>query len=117
LGAIGIINIMLVSVTERTKEIGLRKALGATNHNILTQFFLEGAFLTLFSGGIGLALTAGFMKLLSSLPQPPGFDTPRLVPISAAVAIGALAFSGIVAGLYPARKAALMTPVEALRAE
>jgi putative ABC transport system permease protein len=117
LGAIGIINIMLVSVTERTKEIGLRKALGATNKNILTQFFLEGAFLTLFSGGIGLALTAGFMQLLSNLPQPPGFDTPRLVPISAAIAIGALAISGIVAGLYPARKASLMTPVEALRCE
>jgi putative ABC transport system permease protein len=117
LGAIGIINIMLVSVTERTKEIGLRKALGATNGNILTQFFLEGAFLTLLSGGTGLAITAGFMALLAKLPQPPGFDTPRLVPISAAIAIGSLAFSGIVAGLYPARKAALMTPVEALRAE
>lgn len=117
LGAIGIINIMLVSVTERTKEIGLRKALGATNGNILTQFFLEGAFLTLLSGGTGLAITAGLMALLAKLPQPPGFDTPRLVPISAAIAIGSLAFSGIVAGLYPARKAALMTPVEALRAE
>ena len=117
LGAIGIINIMLVSVTERTKEIGLRKALGATNNNILTQFFLEGAFLTLLSGGAGLAITAGFMAMLASLPQPPGFDTPRLVPISAAVAIGSLAFSGIIAGLYPARKASLLTPIEALRAE
>jgi len=117
LGAIGIINIMLVSVTERTKEIGLRKALGATNRSILTQFFLEGAFLTLLSGGAGLALVAGFMSLLAGLPQPPGFDTPRLVPISSAIAIGSLALSGIIAGLYPARKAALMTPVEALRTE
>ena len=56
LGAIGIVNIMLVSVTERTREIGLRKALGATHRNILTQFFIEGAFLTAFSGGIGLAI-------------------------------------------------------------
>ena len=60
LGAIGIINIMLVSVTERTREIGLRKALGATHRNILTQFFIEGAFLTAFSGGIGLAICHGF---------------------------------------------------------
>ena len=59
LGAIGIINIMLVSVTERTREIGLRKALGATHRAILTQFFVEGAFLTALSGGIGLGITSG----------------------------------------------------------
>ncbi len=117
LGAIGIINIMLVSVTERTREIGLRKALGATNRNVLTQFFLEGAFLTLLSGGAGLAVAAMFMSLLSHLPQPEGFDTPQLVPTSAALAIVSLAVSGIVAGLYPARRAAMMTPVEALRSE
>src|SRR5262249_16622848 len=60
LGAIGIINIMLVSVTERTREIGLRKALGATYRSILTQFFVEGAFLTAFSGGIGLTIAIAF---------------------------------------------------------
>src|SRR5581483_5298081 len=65
LGAIGIINIMLVSVTERTREIGLRKALGATHRNILTQFFVEGDFLTAFSGGIGLAITTAFVNLLA----------------------------------------------------
>lgn len=117
LGAIGIINIMLVSVTERTKEIGLRKALGATNKNVLTQFFLEGAFLTLLSGGAGLAVAAVMMSLLSHFPQPEGFDTPQLVPTSAALAIVSLAVCGIVAGLYPARRAAMMTPVEALRSE
>src|SRR6266478_1274612 len=84
LGAIGIINIMLVSVTERTKEIGLRKALGATYRAILTQFFIEGAFLTAFSGSIGLAIATGFVTLLA---------------------------------MYPARKAALLPPVEALRQE
>jgi putative ABC transport system permease protein len=117
LGGIGIINIMLVSVTERTKEIGLRKALGATHRNILTQFFVEGAFLTAFSGGIGLAICVGFVTLLAQLPSPEGFDTPRIVPTSAVLAIGSLAIAGIVAGLYPARKAALLPPVEALRQE
>jgi putative ABC transport system permease protein len=117
LGAIGIINIMLVSVTERTKEIGLRKALGATHRNILTQFFVEGMFLTILSGGIGLLLAGGFMTLLAQLPSPEGFDTPRIVPISAVSAILSLALAGIAAGLYPARKAALMAPVEALRQE
>ena len=117
LGAIGIINIMLVSVTERTKEIGLRKALGATHRNILTQFFIEGAFLTALSGGIGLTISIAFVTLLAQLPAPEGFDTPRIVPSSAVAAILSLAIAGIVAGLYPARKAALLPPVEALRQE
>jgi putative ABC transport system permease protein len=117
LGAIGIINIMLVSVTERTREIGLMKALGATNRSILMQFFFEGAFLTLLSGGIGIAVAAAFMGALGMLPAPPGFDPPRLVPASAALAVFALSFAGIVAGLYPARRAAMLSPVEALRKE
>src|SRR5438132_11264152 len=76
---IGIVNIMLVYVAERTKEIGLRKALGATHRNILTQFFVEGAFLTLLSGGVGLAITAGFVALLGQLPPMGGVGNPRLV--------------------------------------
>src|SRR6266702_8129457 len=117
LGAIGIINIMLVSVTERTKEIGLRQAFGATYRSFLTQFFIEGAFLTLLSGGLGLAGVTTLVILLAQLPAPDGFDTPRVVPSSAATAIVSLAIAGVAAGLYPARKAALLEPVEALRQE
>ena len=117
LGAIGVINIMLVSVADRTSEIGLRKALGATNIGILLQFFLEGAFLTLLSGAIGLAGASLLVGLLSLLPTPPGWGTPRIVPWTAASAVGLLALSGVIAGLYPAHKASRMTPVEALRRE
>jgi len=117
LGAIGIINIMLVAVTERTREIGLRKALGATHRSILFQFFLEGAFLTLLSGAIGVGSAMFVIHLLSGVQLPQGFDTPRIVPASAAAAILALSLAGTAAGLYPARKAALLSPIEALRQE
>jgi putative ABC transport system permease protein len=117
LGAIGIINIMLVAVTERTREIGLRKALGATNRNILFQFFLEGASLTLLSGALGVGGAMVVIHLLSGVNLPQGFDTPRIVPVSAVGAVLSLALAGITAGLYPARKAAMLEPVEALRQE
>ncbi|HTA51086.1 MAG TPA: ABC transporter permease [Verrucomicrobiae bacterium] len=117
LGAIGIINIMLVAVTERTREIGLRKALGATNRNILFQFFLEGAFLTLMSGSLGVGAATFIVHLLSGVSLPQGFDTPRIVPMSAVAAVLSLALAGVAAGLYPARKAAMLEPVEALRQE
>jgi putative ABC transport system permease protein len=119
LGAVGIINIMLVSVTERTREIGLRKALGATSRSILTQFFFEGLILTTVSGGIGIGISAAFMGILQSLltGKMPGFDPPQLVWWSAALAMGSLAVCGIVAGVYPASMAASLEPVEALRRE
>jgi putative ABC transport system permease protein len=119
LGAVGIINIMLVTVTERTKEIGLRKALGATNRSILFQFFLEGLTLTGLSGLIGILGAAALMMALGSVVgnNDMGFDPPRLVPWSAAMAMGTLTLCGIVAGIYPARQAAMLQPVEALRKE
>jgi putative ABC transport system permease protein len=117
LGAIGVINIMLVAVSERTREIGLRKALGATNRSILLQFFTEGLLLTLLSGLIGMMLAGGLMIALRNYHGPGGFDPPRLVPLTAILAIGSLSFAGVIAGLYPARKAAQLEPVEALRQE
>jgi putative ABC transport system permease protein len=117
LGAIGVVNIMLVSVTERTHEIGLRKALGATNRSILLQFFLEGILLTLVSGLIGMGISAGLMAAMGTIQGPGGFDPPKLVPMTAALAIGSLMLAGVAAGLYPARKAAMLQPVEALRQE
>jgi putative ABC transport system permease protein len=119
LGAVGIINIMLVSVTERTREIGVLKAIGATKRSILSQFFWEGLLLTGISGLIGIVVSAGFMWLLQQglTGKMPGWDPPRLVPWSAALALGSLVLCGVVAGLYPASKAAQMDPIEALRRE
>lgn len=117
LGAIGVINIMLVSVSERTREIGLRKALGATNRSILTHFFLEGLLLTLGSGLIGILFAGALMAAMGTVHGPGGFDPPKLVPMSALLAVGSLTLAGVVAGLYPARQAATLEPVEALRQE
>ncbi len=119
LGAVGIINIMLVSVTERTRDIGVMKAVGATKQAILAQFFWEGLLLTGISGLVGIAISAAFMGLLQALltDKIPGFDPPRIVPWSAALALFSLMVSGVAAGLYPASKAAALDPIEALRRE
>ena len=119
LGAVGIINIMLVSVSERTREIGVLKAIGATKRSILTQFFWEGLLLTSISGVIGIGVSAALMWALQQVltDKVPGFDPPRLVPWSAGLALGSLVLCGVAAGLYPASKAAALDPVEALRRE
>jgi putative ABC transport system permease protein len=119
LGAVGIINIMLVSVTERTRDIGVMKAVGATRRTILAQFFWEGLLLTGISGLIGIVASGAFMALLQAVltDKIPGFDPPRIVPWSAAVALGSLTLCGVAAGLYPASKAAALDPIEALRKE
>jgi len=118
-GGIGIMNIMLVSVTERTKEIGLRKAIGATNKNILTQFLLEAVILTGFGGVIGIILGSGLSFIISLIISKfAGLDWQFTFPISAAIlAFVVSTLVGLIFGIYPARQAASKSPMEALRYE
>jgi len=118
-GGIGIMNIMLVSVTERTREIGLRKAVGATEGNILSQFLLEATILTVSGGIIGIALSALLSFAISLiLGQYLGLDWRFAFPVSGVVlGLGVAMFVGLVFGLYPAFKASRKSPIEALRYE
>ena len=118
LGGIGVMNIMLIAVKERTREIGVRKALGATTRSIQRQFFLEGFFLTLLSGGAGMLLALGLCQLVNLAPMPERFSGMILSwQAAAAVARSRSSSIGIVTSTYPARRAAELPPVEALRFE
>ena len=117
LGGLGVMNIMLVAVRERTREIGVRKALGATTSQIQRQFFLEGFCLTMLSGIAGFALALGVCALVNLLPMPPRFQGMILTWQAGAGAVLTLVFIGVVTSTYPARRAALLPPVEALRYE
>ena len=112
-GGIGIMNIMLVSVTERTREIGIRLAVGAHGRDVLTQFLIEAIILSLMGGTLGVLLGVGSSQLISRLNGWP-------VLVSTSAIVGAVAFSaaiGVFFGFYPARKAAQLDPIEALRYE
>lgn len=117
-GGIGIMNIMLVSVTERTREIGIRKAVGAKRRDILMQFLIESATLSLSGGLIGLLLGWGISSLVSEIAAAAGFPittviAPDIVVLAVSVAVGI----GLFFGIYPAMRAARLNPIDALRYE
>ncbi len=112
-GGIGIMNIMLVSVTERTREIGIRLAIGALEGQVLMQFLVEAVVLSLFGGLLGILLG---LALRGSPPS--GLQVPFMVdPMIVLVAFGFSALVGVVFGYFPARRAARLDPIEALRHE
>jgi putative ABC transport system permease protein len=112
-GGIGIMNIMLVSVTERTREIGIRLAVGARQRNILTQFLIEAVVLSVAGGAIGIVAGVIGSDLLSRLG---GWST-VITPGAVLVSFGFAALVGIFFGFYPARRASRLNPIEALRYE
>ncbi len=118
-GGIGIMNIMLVTVTERTKEIGLRKAVGATDRDILEQFLIESVVLTFVGGVIGIALGAIFVTLIYfGITAFSTIEWTFAFPLSAVIlALVVSTIAGIAFGIYPARKAARKNPIDALRYE
>ncbi len=113
-GGIGVMNIMLVTVTERTREIGLRKAIGARRRDILIQFLVEAMTLSLLGGAIGIAIGVAGAAAVSSISQQ---FQPSVSPITVLLATGVSAGVGLIAGLYPALRAARLNPIEALRYE
>jgi putative ABC transport system permease protein len=117
LGGIGVMNIMLVSVTERTREIGLRKAVGATSADILRQFFAESVILTAISGMLGLSLGIGLCLAFSGLPLPDFVPHPVISVVSIVASLLTLTLITVTAGMYPAQRAAEMAPVDSLRFE
>ena len=117
LGGIGVMNIMLIAVKERTREIGVRKALGATTATIQRQFFLEGLFLTLLSGGSGMLVALALCRLVNLAPMPDRFAGMVLSWPAAVFSLITLLVIGIATSTYPARRAAELPPVEALRFE
>ena len=112
-GGIGIMNIMLVSVTERTREIGLRKAVGARAHDILMQFIVEALVISLLGGLLGLTIGVLFAGLIGAL----GILTPVISASSVIMALGFSMAVGLFFGIYPARRASRLNPIDALRYE
>lgn len=116
-GGVGVMNIMLISVTERTREIGVRKAIGAKRRHILAQFLAEALTITILSGllgiGVGCAISLGF----AAIPRPKILAAPELSAVTMAGSFGVMVLTGLLAGILPARRAAGLEPVESLRYE
>ena len=111
-GGIGVMNVMLVSVTERTKEIGIRKALGAKRKDILVQFLIESLVLCILGGGLGVAIGIGIGILAQNFDYSFTLQTQIVL-----LAFGSSAAIGIIFGIFPAYKASKLNPIEALRTE
>jgi putative ABC transport system permease protein len=121
-GGIGIMNIMLVSVTERTREIGIRKAVGARRKDILSQFLVESVMVSLLGGAVGVVLGWSVSRLIAGLPMPGSTGAAQalqtvVTPESVILAFGVSAAVGIFFGIYPASRAARLHPIQALRYE
>lgn len=117
-GGIGIMNIMLVTVTERTREIGLRKSIGAKNHSIVAQFLIESALLALIGGMIGLVLGTSFSYVVSLVAIHMGYEWDFVISLDSIIlALGVSMGTGVLFGWYPAKKASELNPIEALRYE
>lgn len=117
LGGIGVMNIMLVVVTERTREIGVRKALGATKRDIEWQFLAESATITLVSGALGFAAGLGIVLVMRYVPMPDFIPHPVVSPVAVIASFVTLSLITLTAGTYPARRAASLSPIECLRSE
>jgi len=117
LGGLSVMNVMLVSVRERTREIGVRMALGATRRSILRQFFLETIFVVGISGGVGLILSYGFCGFVNLFPMPPFFTGMLTSWKIGAMSVSLLSIIAVLSALYPANRAASVDPIEALRFE
>jgi putative ABC transport system permease protein len=111
-GGVGVMNVMFVSVTERTREIGIRKAIGAKRRSILLQFLFESSIICLFGGIIGIAISAVITAVLNATLMPAS-----LSPFIILVALVVSVFTGVVAGMIPAWRGAKLDPIEALRYE
>jgi putative ABC transport system permease protein len=117
LGGLGVMNVMMVAVRERTREIGVRKAIGAPAQTILKQFFFEALLIASISGGLGMGVAYGICFLVNLLPMPDFFAGLLPTWTSGILACGLLGSIAVLAALYPARKAASVDPIEALRFE
>jgi putative ABC transport system permease protein len=117
LGGIGVMNIMLVAVTERTQEIGVRKSLGATARDIRNQFFAESATLMLISGALGLGIGLGICLVVGNVQLPDIVPHPVISPLAIVASLLTLGLITVGAGMYPAQRAAALSPIECLRQE